>query len=77
MTAKNNQPVKKSKDALWTLIGLFAISAIMAAYVINFRVKMKKYQITPEEAKEVIKQEKEFNEQQKAAIKPRQKPLEQ
>lgn len=55
---------KKKRESFWTLIGLFAISMICAAYVINFRLKMKQYQITPQEQEEVLKQEKEFDKTQ-------------
>ena len=66
MTANKIQPKSKkmNKEAIWTLIGLFTLSAISAAYVINFRMKMKKFQVTPQEAEQVLKEEKEFQKTQ-------------
>ncbi|MDH4262214.1 MAG: hypothetical protein OEV78_04115 [Spirochaetia bacterium] len=64
MSAQENAPKKSKREAIWTIIGLFLISSISAAYVINFRLKMKQFQITPEQQQELSKQEQEFRKTQ-------------
>lgn len=65
------EPKKKkmSREALWTLIGLFTLSTLSAAFVLNFRIKMKKYQVTKEEQEKVLKEEQEFAKSRKTPAK--------
>ena len=67
MTNNQNKRTKTrfSREAIWTFIGLFALSAISAAYILNFRIKMKKYQVTPQQQEETLQDEKAFEKAQK------------